>query len=49
MVEHNLSVVAALSDTITVLAGGRVLAEGSYETVSRDPRVVEAYIGSVDD
>ena len=49
MVEHNLSVVAALSDTITVLAQGRVLAEGNYETVSRDPRVVEAYIGGADD
>jgi branched-chain amino acid transport system ATP-binding protein len=45
MVEHNLSVVAALSDTITVLARGRVLAEGNYATVSKDPRVVEAYIG----
>ena len=45
MVEHNLSVVASLSDRITVLARGRVLAEGSYEQVSRDPRVVEAYIG----
>jgi len=46
MVEHNLSVVASLSDRITVLARGRVLAEGSYEEVSRDPRVVEAYIGT---
>lgn len=46
MVEHNLSVVANLSDTITVLARGRVLAEGDYETVSKDPRVVEAYIGA---
>ena len=45
MVEHNLSVVADLSDTITVLARGQVLAEGPYETVSKDPRVVEAYIG----
>ena len=45
MVEHNLSVVASLSDRITVLARGRVLAEGPYEAVSRDPRVVEAYIG----
>ncbi|MFC5066910.1 ABC transporter ATP-binding protein [Flaviflagellibacter deserti] len=45
MVEHNLSVVADLSDRITVLARGQVLAEGSYEVVSRDPRVVEAYIG----
>jgi branched-chain amino acid transport system ATP-binding protein len=46
MVEHNLSVVASLSDTITVLARGRILAEGDYATVSRDPRVVEAYIGA---
>ncbi len=46
MVEHNLSVVADLSDTITVLARGKVLAEGDYATVSKDPRVVEAYIGA---
>ncbi len=45
MVEHNLSVVASLSDRITVLARGRVLAEGDYATVSKDPRVIEAYIG----
>ncbi|WP_293860991.1 ABC transporter ATP-binding protein [uncultured Alsobacter sp.] len=49
MVEHNLSVVSALSDRITVLAGGRILAEGDYKTVSTDPRVVEAYIGGIDD
>lgn len=46
MVEHNLSVVASLSDTITVLARGKVLAEGDYSTVSKDPRVIEAYIGA---
>jgi branched-chain amino acid transport system ATP-binding protein len=46
MVEHNLSVVANLSDRITVLARGQVLSEGDYHTVSRDPRVVEAYIGT---
>jgi branched-chain amino acid transport system ATP-binding protein len=46
MVEHNLSVVANLSDRITVLARGEVLAEGDYATVSKDPRVVEAYIGA---
>ncbi|HVL73026.1 MAG TPA: ABC transporter ATP-binding protein [Beijerinckiaceae bacterium] len=45
MVEHNLSVVASLSQWITVLARGKVLAEGDYATVSKDPRVVEAYIG----
>ena len=49
MVEHNLSVVSSLSDTITVLANGQILAEGNYETVSRDPRVIEAYIGGADD
>jgi branched-chain amino acid transport system ATP-binding protein len=45
MVEHNLSVVANLSDRITVLTRGRVLAEGDYETVSADPLVREAYLG----
>jgi ABC-2 type transport system ATP-binding protein len=46
MVEHNLSVVADLCDTITVLARGSVLAEGTYAQVSADPAVREAYIGS---
>ncbi len=46
MVEHNLSVVANLSDTITVLARGEVIAEGDYATVSRHPDVVQAYMGS---
>ena len=46
MVEHNLSVVASLSDTITVLARGKVLAEGDNATVSKYPRVIEAYIGA---
>jgi branched-chain amino acid transport system ATP-binding protein len=45
MVEHNLSVVANLSDRITVLTRGRVLAEGPYQTVSADARVREAYLG----
>jgi branched-chain amino acid transport system ATP-binding protein len=46
MVEHNLSVVSGLSDRITVLTRGRVLAEGTYETVSRDPAVITAYLGT---
>jgi branched-chain amino acid transport system ATP-binding protein len=46
MVEHNMSVVADLSDTITVLQRGEVLAEGPYAEVSKDPRVVEAYVGT---
>jgi len=46
MVEHNLKVVADLSDTITVLARGEVLAEGDYKTVSAHPQVIEAYMGS---
>ena len=45
MVEHNLSVVADLSDRITVLTRGRVLAEGDYDTVSANPAVREAYLG----
>jgi branched-chain amino acid transport system ATP-binding protein len=45
MVEHNLGVVSDLCDEITVLARGEILAQGDYSTVSRDPRVVAAYIG----
>ena len=46
MVEHNLSVVEGLCDRITVLARGQVLAEGDYASVSRNPDVVAAYLGS---
>ncbi|MEO6895400.1 MAG: ABC transporter ATP-binding protein [Caldimonas sp.] len=46
MVEHNMSVVASIADTITVLARGATLAEGPYAEVSRDPAVIEAYMGS---
>jgi branched-chain amino acid transport system ATP-binding protein len=45
MVEHNLSVVADISDRITVLTRGRVLAEGDYATVSDNADVREAYMG----
>jgi branched-chain amino acid transport system ATP-binding protein len=46
MVEHNLSVVADLCDRITVLQRGAVLAEGSYDEVSKNPAVLEAYVGT---
>jgi branched-chain amino acid transport system ATP-binding protein len=46
MVEHNLNVVANLSDTITVLTRGQVLAEGNYAELSKDERVKEAYLGA---
>jgi branched-chain amino acid transport system ATP-binding protein len=46
MVEHNMSVVASIADTITVLQRGATLAEGPYEQVSKNPAVVEAYMGS---
>ncbi len=48
MVEHNMGVVAGLCDAITVLQRGQVLSEGDYDTVSADPRVIEAYMGSTD-
>ena len=46
MVEHNLSVVAEISDHITVLQRGEILATGTYETVSSNPEVRTAYMGT---
>jgi len=46
MVEHNLSVVANICQHVTVLQRGEILAEGDYATVSQDPRVRQAYMGS---
>jgi branched-chain amino acid transport system ATP-binding protein len=48
MVEHNMSVVASIADTITVLARGSTLAEGPYAEVSKNADVIEAYMGSAD-
>ena len=48
MVEHNMSVVSSIADRITVLARGVVIAEGPYAEVSRNPEVLQAYMGSED-
>ena len=49
MVEHNMKVIAKLCDFVTVLQSGEILAEGTYEQVSQDPRVIEAYVGGAHD
>jgi len=46
MVEHNLGVVENLSDHITVLSRGEIIAEGDYRAVSAHPEVIKAYLGS---
>jgi len=45
-VDHNMHVVGSLADTVTVLQSGEVLAEGPYEQVRGDERVITAYLGS---
>lgn len=46
MVEHNMGVVSGICDRISVLQRGAILAEGDYKTVSQNPQVLEAYMGS---
>jgi branched-chain amino acid transport system ATP-binding protein len=46
MVEHNMNVVSGISDRISVLQRGSVLAEGPYAEVSKNPQVMEAYMGT---
>jgi branched-chain amino acid transport system ATP-binding protein len=48
MVEHNMKVISSIADRVTVLARGAVLAEGSYAEVSKNPLVLEAYMGSAE-
>ncbi len=49
MVEHNMSVVSGICDRISVLQRGAILAEGDYQTVSKNPQVLEAYMGSTNE
>ncbi len=49
MVEHNMNVVASIADKISVLQRGQVIAEGPYATVSTNPQVLEAYMGSAEE
>jgi branched-chain amino acid transport system ATP-binding protein len=48
MVEHNMNVVSSIADRITVLQRGAVIADGPYAEVSRNPQVIEAYMGSTE-
>jgi branched-chain amino acid transport system ATP-binding protein len=48
MVEHNMNVVSSIADTISVLQRGQVIAEGPYAQVSRNPQVMEAYMGAAE-
>ena len=44
-VEHDVDIVLSISDVVTVLAAGRVLAEGEPDEISRNPEVQAAYFG----
>jgi len=46
MVEHNMNVISGICDRISVLQRGALLAEGTYDQVSKNPQVMEAYMGT---
>ena len=48
MVEHNMNVVSSIADRITVLQRGAIIADGTYDEVSANPQVIEAYMGNTD-